>query len=171
MAKKNAIGLKALLIGDIAVDGGAGTTLTELVGDTVRGTASLTSTTVESTPILIEESDDPIMNIITGGGIFSFVWSSYNLDPDVLVQFFGGSVTGTAPNKIWAAPDLIPNIEKTVQGETANGIVAKAARVQISAEMALNFQKETPGQINFVGTVLKPTKVDEPKLTIGTPAP
>lgn len=165
MAKKRAIGLKALLMGPVAADGGMGTALTELVGNTVRGTASLTSTPLETTDILEEESDDPIESITTGGGVFTFVWSSYNIAPEVLVTAFGGTIVGG----MWEAPDVIPTIEQSVKGETRNGIVAEAPRVKISADLALNMQIATPGQINFTGTILKPTKAATPKLRIGTP--
>lgn len=167
MAKKRAIGLKSILWGAIAVDGGMSTALTEIVGNTVRGTAVLNSTPVETTEILEEETDDPIESINTGGGVFTFVWSSYNIDPTVLVAAFGGTVA----LGMWKAPDVLPIIEQSIKAETRNGVIMEAPRVKITAELALNMQIENPGQINFTGTVLKPTKVATPKISIGTPTP
>src|SRR5690606_17833231 len=116
--------------------------------------------------IMEEETDDPIESITTGGGVFTFVWSSYNIDPTVLVKAFGGTVvTG-----MWNAPDVLPTIEQSIKAETRNGIVMEAPRVKITAELALNMQIENPGQINFTGTILKPTKAATTKLSIGTPA-
>ncbi|MEN0095895.1 MAG: hypothetical protein AAGB30_10970 [Pedobacter sp.] len=171
MAKKNAIGLKSILIGAIANDGGMGTSLTEVFGQTVKGSAVLSSTPVESTSIEVEETSDPIMDIVTGGGAFEYKWSSYNLDADALVAAFGGNTSGSAPNKIWEAPDSIPTIEKSIKAETANGIQVSSPRVSIKAELTFNFQKENPAQIAFTATVLVPTKASTSKLTIGTPAP
>lgn len=165
MAKKRAIGLKSILMGPVGADGGMGTTLTELVGNTVRGTAVLNSSPVEKTELLEEESDDPIEILRTGGGVFTYVWSSYNIAAEVLVAAFGGTVVGG----MWEAPDEIPDIEMSIKAETRNGIVIEAARVNISAELALNTQKETAGQVNFTGTIMKPTKAGTPKLRIGTP--
>lgn len=167
MAKKRAIGLKSILMGAIGADGGMGTSLTELVGNTVRGTAVLNSTPVETNDIMEEETDDPIESINIGGGIFTFVWSSYNIAPEVLKAAFGGSINATT--EMWEAPDVLPTIEQSIKAETRNGIVMQAPRVKITAELALNMQLENPGQINFTGTILKPTKAATPKLQIGTP--
>lgn len=169
MAKKRAIGLKNILMGNIGVDGGMGTALTEVVGNTVRGTAVLNSTPLETNDILEEETDDPIESITTGGGVFTFVWSSYNLAPEVLKAAFGGTINATSG--MWEAPDVLPTIEQSIKAETRNGIVVEAPRVKITAELALNMQIENPGQINFTGTILKPTKAATPKLQIGTPTP
>ncbi len=167
MAKKRAIGLKSILMGDVGADGGMGTALTELVGNTVRGTAVLNSTPLEQTDILEEETDDPIEVITTGGGVFTFVWSSYNIDPTVLVAAFGGAVVAG----MWEAPDVIPEIEMSIKAETRNGIVVEAPRVKVSAELALNMQLAAPGQVNFTGKIMKPTKAATSKLRIGTPTP
>lgn len=167
MATKTAIGLKSLLMGPVGADGGMGTALTEVVGATVRGTATVISTPLETNEIMIEESDDPIESIVTGGGVYTFNWSSYNLAPEVLKEAFGGTID--AATGMWEAPDILPTIERSIKAETRNGIVVQAPRVKISAELALNMQLENPGQVNFVGTVLKPTKTGTPKLSIGKP--
>lgn len=167
MAKQTAIGLKSILMGDVGADGGMGTTLTELVGDTVRGTAVLNSTPIESTDIMTEESDDPLLSITTGGGVFTFVWSSYNIDPTVLKKAFGGAINATTG--VWEAPDKLPDIYQSIKAETRNGVIVQAVNVKITAELSLNMQVDSPGQINFTGKVLKATKESTPKITIGIP--
>lgn len=167
MPKTRSIGLKNLLMGPPAADGGMGTALTELVGNTVRGTAVLNSTPIETTDLMEEESDDPIEVLRTGGGVFQYVWSSYNVDPSVLVAFFGGTINAT--DGMWEAPDIIPTTEMSIKSETRNGLITEAARVEVTPELAMNMQIENAGQINFVGKVMKPTKAATPKLRIGKP--
>ena len=92
MAKK-VYGLKAITIGDIAGDGGMGTVLTEIFGETVLGTAVLESTepTVENIPI--EESALPIESLTTAEAVFTLKASTYNIAAATMKKLFGGIAT------------------------------------------------------------------------------
>jgi hypothetical protein len=87
---KHTFGLQSVLMGDPENDGGMGLSLTE-VGETVSGTAEMTTTDPTITDITIEESDSPIESIVTPG-ISQFAWSTYNVEASKLVRFFGGAV-------------------------------------------------------------------------------
>lgn len=163
--KKTTIGLDSVLIGPIAGDGGMGTTLTEL-GSIVAGTPVLTIPAPTTSEIPVEESDEPEFVTVTAGAK-TIAFSSYNVDPSVLVDLFGGAVTGTAPNQIWSAPDTIPVVERSVRMLSRTGYNADMPRVQLTPDLSLNFQRDTPGQINITGTVLKPTKANTPSITLG----
>ncbi|HEY8687666.1 MAG TPA: hypothetical protein VIM07_00410 [Chitinophagaceae bacterium] len=88
---KHTFGLQNVEMGKVAVDGGMGTVLTA-VGETVSGTAEMTTTDPTITDITIEESDSPIESIVEAG-ITQMAWSTYNVDGDQLVKFFGGVFT------------------------------------------------------------------------------
>jgi len=85
---KHTFGLQNVLMGNIAADGGVGTSLVA-VGETVSGTAEMTTTDPTITDIMIEESDSPIESIVQAG-ITEMKWSTYNIDGGQLLKFFGG---------------------------------------------------------------------------------
>ncbi|WP_256013109.1 hypothetical protein [Desertivirga xinjiangensis] len=159
MAKK-VYGLKAITIGDIAVDGGMGTTLTEIFGQTVAGTAVLESTEPVVENIPIEESSLPFDSITTEEAVFTLRASTYNISADTMLLLFGGTVTGTGENKTWSAPvdGVVPSIEKSVVAETKSGIKFNFVRMKLSGALEATFDKTRLGQINWTGTVLIPTK-------------
>jgi hypothetical protein len=87
-----ALGLTNVLMGDIAVDGDMGTVLTA-VGDTVAGSASMTTSDDAKTDFNIEESSSPVMSIVTTPGTVTFNWSTYNNSAAELFRVFGGTFT------------------------------------------------------------------------------
>jgi len=153
-------------VGAIANDGGPGTALTELFGDTVPGTAVLETTEASTQDITIEESDDPIETITTEPQRWTLAFHSYNLSPEVLQTLFGGTVT----SGVWEAPDKAPSVEMTVQVETMSSMVITMPRVKLTAKMTMNFDKTQLGRIEITGTVLNPTKEGVGKISIGDPA-
>lgn len=165
--KKNTIGLQSVLIGPIAVDGGMGTTLSPITS-IVEGSPIITIPAPTTTEIGVEESDEPEF-ITTTQGAKTIAFSTYNADPTLLVDLFGGTVTGTAPNQIWAAPAVLPIVERSIRMVSKTGYHAEMPRVRLTPDIALNFQKATPGQVNIVGTILQPTKANTPSITLGQP--
>lgn len=167
---KTVYGLKSILIGDIAVDGGMGTTLAELLGATVKDSAKLTSTepTLEDVPI--EESSEPIDSIQTNDPVFTLEASTYNIALEVLAKFFGGTVTGTAPNQTYTPPVGLPVVvlEQSVQVETKGAMKFKFVRMKLTAALDLGFKKSGLGQINWKAKMLTPTKAATPSFTVET---
>lgn len=98
MAKK-VFGLASVKIAPIAGDGGMGTALTT-VGETVSGTATMTSEDNTVTDFNIEESDSPVESIVSQAGKITFAWSSYNIAYNTLVKLLGG--TGNLPRPVGA---------------------------------------------------------------------
>ncbi|MBC7948654.1 MAG: hypothetical protein H7Y42_12275 [Chitinophagaceae bacterium] len=88
---KHVFGLANIEMGPIAGDGGMGTAL-EIVGETVSGTALLTSEDPTVTDFNIEESDSPVESISTQGKV-TLAWSSFNVDGYTMSKFFGGTYT------------------------------------------------------------------------------
>lgn len=92
---KYKIGLDNILMGDIAEDGGMGTSLAP-IGDTVIDSAKLETAEGTLTDFNIEESSQPVYSIKADGKT-TISWSTYNNDVDNLVRLFGGTkVAGSA---------------------------------------------------------------------------
>ncbi len=87
---KHTLGLTSVKMGAIAGDGGMGTVL-DLIGETVSGTATLTTEDNTTTDFTIEESDSPVESIVTARGKISFAWSSYDVSALNMYKFFGGT--------------------------------------------------------------------------------
>ncbi len=89
MAKK-IFGLAALKISDVASDGGMGTALTT-IGETVSGTATMTTEDNTVTDFTIEESDSPIESIVSQAGKITFAASTYKVDYNTAKKLLGGT--------------------------------------------------------------------------------
>lgn len=161
-------GLDSVKIGPIAGDGGLSTTLVE-VESIVVGTPVVTIPVPTKTEIPVEDSDEPAF-VTSAPGAKTCTFSTYNVDASILVDLFGGTFTGVSPNQIWAAPDVVTDVERSVVMTSRTGLVVTMPRVLLSVDMALNFQRDSPGQINILGTVLKPAKVGVKAFTAGVPA-
>lgn len=94
MAKKTIKGLKSILIGDIAADGGMGITLAEILGATVSGTAILESTEPTTQAITIEESSLDYDSVVTSEGTYTLKASTYNVGAIAMQLLFGGIISG-----------------------------------------------------------------------------
>lgn len=166
-------GLKAITVGPVAGDGGMGTTLTEIFGQTVLGTAVLESTEPTTQDINIEESAIAIENLTTEEAKFSLKASTYNVSAETMLELFGGAITGTAPNQTWTAPvdGSVPVVERSVTAESKSGIKFNFVRMKLVAGLSVAFDKTKLGQINWTGTVLLPAKAATApwNIVFGTP--
>jgi hypothetical protein len=90
--QKYDLGLMNAMMGNIAVDGDMGTSLTA-VGDTVADSATMTTSSDTTVDFKIEESDSPIKTITTVPGTITVTWSTYNNSVDQLIRLFGGTKT------------------------------------------------------------------------------
>lgn len=163
-------GLINVKMGPVAVDGGMGDTLAA-VGETVSGTMDMTTTDPTITDFNIEESDSPVESIVSTPGKIALAWSTYDVGGPNLVKFFGGTYTaqaGTDPAS-WAAPDSMLNQEVSLEITDKKGNVVTIPRAKISAKMGISFKKDKLGQVDITATVLQPTKVGTPRLTIANP--
>lgn len=99
---KHTYGLTKIEIGDIAGDGGVATTFTE-VGETVIGTAKMSSEQGTTTDFFIEESDSPTETVQSTPPKITLAWSTHNVDSNTLSKFFGGTaVAALGANRITA---------------------------------------------------------------------
>jgi hypothetical protein len=163
MAEVRSIGIKSLKIGDILPDGGMATTLAALA-ITFQGSAILETGDPTVTNFFGEESDDPIETTSTPG-VTTLKWAITDFDPDTLVKVFGGTKSGTTPEK-WLAPAAEASIEKSIELISKKDLHFEIPRAKIMAKLSANLGKENLAQIVITATVLVPTKADLSKLTI-----
>jgi hypothetical protein len=161
---KHTFGLANVEMGAIAGDGGMGTSLVA-VGETVSDTAIVSSEDNTVTDFTVEESDSPVESIVSARGKLTFAWSTFNVEADNLVKFFGGTKV-TGPPVKWQAPDAFPDIEQSLKLTDKKGNVVEIPRAKLSPKFGLSFQKTKLGQVDIVATVLQPTKAGEKRITI-----
>ena len=157
------LGLAQIEIGDIAPDGGMGTTL-DILGYTNKDSCSFTQEEPEVTDFFAEEVDDPVVSI-SKAGAQTFNFSVMDPDVKTLQKFMGGTVTGTGATAKWEAPASIPTIEKSVKITPQRGLVFSIPRMKLDAKLNGQFSKTNIFVIDVVGKVLVPTKSGEPKLS------
>jgi hypothetical protein len=162
------LGLTSLKLGAIAGDGGMGTSLVVL-GNTVADTAILATEEGQTADFSIEESDDPVYSIVSQKGKTTFSWSCYDVDADILLQFFGGTVAA-GPPQVWSAPDTVPELEQSIELVPKTGGKIEIVRAKISAKLNWSMNKTKLAQIDIVATVLAPTKAATPPYKITNPS-
>ncbi len=159
MSEKRTFGLKSIKVGDVAVDGGMGTTLAVL-GVTDEGSATFTKGEDTSKEFFCEESDDPI-ETVTKKGITTLEWGIVDVSPATLVKVFGGTVDVTVPAvPVWEPPSSAAVIEKSIEVITKTDVKIEIVRAKISASMDLKLGKEAIGSVKIKATVLTPTKLN-----------
>lgn len=159
---ENIYGLTAIKMGDPELDGGMCLAPVEVFGQTVTGSAIITTTDPTTSDIECEEKDDPILSI-TNKGTMNLAFSTYNIDPASLQKAFGGTVTGDT----WEAPDSSPEIIQSIRLETKNSRFVELPKVKLNPRLGIAFDKTTPGKIDFTCTILAPDKAGEPKMRVG----
>ncbi|MEX6691258.1 hypothetical protein QTN47_27360 [Danxiaibacter flavus] len=171
MAKKAFYGLEYIKMGNVAPDGGMGTSLTTL-GGIVEGTPILEVPEGTTTDFNIEDSDEPYYSV-TVPGKKTLKLSVYDIDVYILQKLWGGTVipgaTQTDP-PTWQAPASQPQIEQSVEIKHRLGGVIKIARGKVVTTSQLKFQKNGLGQLDLTITILAPEKSGVPSwsMTAGT---
>lgn len=162
MAKKF-YALKSITMGAPAEDGGMGTTLTEVLGATVKGTATLTSTTPETAEVEIEEIDTLYDELETKAAVWTLAASTYNVSASTMQKFFGGTIA----LGVWSAPTTgTVQVYQSVVAETRTGIKASFVKMKLTGTANLAFDKSKLGQIDWTGKVLTPDKAATPAMSI-----
>ena len=174
MSQKYGLGLVSISMGAIAGDGGMGTSLSAL-GNTVQGSATLTSGDDTTTDFNIEEQDDPVQSIVSQKGKKTLAWSCYDVDGATLYKLFGGTYTpynATGPvQEKWDAPAASVTLYQSIAIVDKNGNTINIVRALITAKFNWSFTKDKLAQIDLTAAVLTPTKANTPPITILYPLP
>jgi hypothetical protein len=154
------IGLSSIKVGDIASDGGMGTTLAVL-GQTFQDTCKFGQGDPEEMEFYSEESDDPVF-VASKAGKTTFSFSIMNPELETLKATLGGTITAADAEAetpaTWEPPDTMPIIEQSVRITPKQGIAFDIPRMKISAKINGEFSKKGLLLIEVTGTALKPTK-------------
>lgn len=156
------LGLSKIEVGDMAADGGMGTTLATL-GYTYQDTCTMSQDDPETTEHYAEEVDDPVV-VLSRAGKTNFNFSIMDADLNTLKALLGGEVTGTGAAQKWEAPDKIPTIEKSVRITPEQGLKFEIPRMKLTSKINATFSKSGIMLIDVVGTVLQPTKSGTKKM-------
>lgn len=151
-------GLAQLKIGNIANDGGMGTTLTAL-GYITEDSFKINTEDGTTTDFMVEEIDDPIFSRTTAGKL-SFEFEIANPDATVLVTVFGGS---SDTNGAYTPPSSAPVIEKSLEVIPNQGFGFKVPRAKITAKFSDTLGKNQLLKVVVTAQILAPTKTGEPK--------
>lgn len=164
MSELRTIGLTSLKMGDIAVDGGMGTVLTE-VGKILKDSCELTQDDSSVTDFNCEELDDPIESIeILGKRTLKFAIADYT--PATLERILGGQATGVAPADEWSAPSTSPGIEQSFEIITPKGVKFEIVRATVRGKLTAKFSKTGLAQIDVTCQILTPTKAATAPITL-----
>lgn len=156
MAELRSIGLTSIEIGDVAVDGGMGTTMAPL-GVTYQDTAELVRDDPEVTEIYSEENDEP-EEVLETKGPAKLRWSLMNVTPEEAVKVLGGTVTGTGDTAEYEAPAVKAAIEKSIKITTKSNLVISIPRAKIYAKENFQFRKKGVLLIDVEARILQPAK-------------
>lgn len=164
MAELRTIGLTSLKMGNIAVDGGMGTTLA-VIGNIYKDSCELSQEDASVTDIEAEEVDDPVESIeILGKRTLKFSIMDYSAD--TLVKVLGGTSTGTP--KVWNAPTTSPNIEQSIEIITPKGVKINIVRCKVMAKLTAKFSKTGVALVDVTCKILTPTKAATAPIMITT---
>ena len=174
MAAKYGLGLVSMELGNIAGDGGISTGFTVL-GNTVAGSAQLTSSDDTTTDFNIEESDTPVQSIVSAKGKLTLAWSCYDVDGATLQRLFGGTYTpynASGPiHEKYEPPAVSPTLEQSIRVTDKKGNILAIVRAQISAKFNWSFAKDKLAQVDISADILTPTKVNTAPYSITYPDP
>lgn len=167
MAEERSLGLKALKIGDVAVDGGMGTSLA-VIAYTEKDSAKIVTTDPELKEFFVEEVTDPIEVIVTKPSVMTLELSIHDVAPATLVKVLGGAATGTPA--VYTPPTTTTDIEKSIEITTLTDHVVKIVRAKIVANFDWSLNRQELSRVKIKATVLAPQKADTAPYTITMPA-
>lgn len=153
---KYTIGIAAITLGAVAVDGGPGTSLAAL-GLTLADSCKLNQDDPETTSFFAEEQEAAVY-VKTKAGAITLTFQIMNPDTATLVSLFGGSTNGATPNKTWNMPATTPTIEQTVKIAPQDGMTMIIPRGSVAAKLNGEFSRKNLFVIDVTVTALTPTK-------------
>lgn len=171
---KSLKGYKAFRMGAIGADGGMGTVLTAL-GTTVKGSVNATTSDAITKDFNIEEQTEAFESVVTAQPQLSGVLEIYDVDPDIAVKLWGGTVTstgtGATKKKVFTPPVVFVPLEVSSEIESLNGAVLSIVRTQLLPKWNLSFQDEELGKLVVAWKALGAKKAATASYTLSVPDP
>lgn len=158
-----------VLGGNIAVDGSAGTVLTNL-GKVLEDTIEVNPVAVTTQNFKAQGESSPFLSVSTRGfreGRFEVA----TMDKEMIADWTGGSVTGVGAAMVYHDPIGDPNIEKTLKFIDSEGVAWLYPRCKINADLDGKFRNGVLNKLVIAFTVMQPTKAGVSSFSYGNPAP
>lgn len=159
-------GVAKIEVGDVAVDGGPGTTL-DILGYSDRDSPV---TQVEADPTLdrlyAHEIDTPLDTEVTGGEM-PFIWTVVDPDVETLAAIFGGTVTGTGDTATYGLPSSKSMFNKTVKITPKKGLVCTIVNAAFYGKINADYAKAGKFAVDCVAEPQQPTKADTAPVIYG----
>lgn len=154
------IGVSAITLGNVASDGGPGTSLAPL-GLTNEGSCKLNQADPDTTNFFAEEQDSAVFSFSKAGAT-TVTFQILNPDTATLKAVFGGSIGVATVNSkqvsTWNMPASVPTIEQTVQITPQQGMVVIIPRGLVTAKLNGELAKKNLFMIDVTVTALAPIK-------------
>jgi hypothetical protein len=168
-------GLTKIEFGEVAGDGGMGTSLTQYA-DTEKDTVKLTSTDPETKEFLVNEKVDPIKIITTKDSVKTIELGMYDMSGSVLAAFMGGTATAYAAgppvvHATYTPPSTTQDIERSIRLTTDTGHIFEVVRGKLSSNFDWAFTRSDLGRLKVKITILAPTKANTDAFKIIYPDP
>lgn len=167
MPEERSLGLKKIEIGDIAADGGVGTSLTQ-IALTEKDTAKITTTEPEVKEFFVEEESAPIEVIVTKDPMMSLEFNIHDISPATLVKVFGGTAEGTPA--VYTPPSQTVDIEQSIKVTSLRDHVISIVRAKIIASFDWSLNRQELSRVKIKATALTPNKASTAAWTITMPA-
>lgn len=163
--KTRSIGLRAILIGEVAVGGGMPDDMEQLAR-TLRGTANFTTEQDQTQDFYCEEYPDaPEESVVSEKGLKNLTFNIMEWDNNVLTKVFGGSVKGATVTdetgashtvQKYVAPKDYVEIEMAVRAITPYKVGIDIPRAKILARFIWNMTRTEIAQIEIVARAMSP---------------
>lgn len=162
-------GLDKIEVGDVAVDGGPGTSLATL-GFTDRDSPV---TMVEADPTIdrlyAHEIDTPLDTEVTGGES-PFIFTVVDPDLATMAEIFGGTVTGTGSTATYSMPSTKVIKRQTVKITPKKGLIVTIVDGAMYGKINGDWAKAGKVAIDVVVEPQQPTKADTDPIIWGPEA-
>lgn len=132
-----------------------GSTTYEPLGYTTLDSFQMETPEGTTTEFFVEESDSPVFATTTSGSK-TITFEVANPDLESFQEVFGGTITGTAPNRKLEFPATAPILEKAMRVKTKFGYNLIWPRVTLKATLGANLGKNAMLTYTVTATVLAP---------------
>jgi hypothetical protein len=162
----HSVGLKKILVGDVAEGVSAMPAAMTALGRTYKGTADFSSEEGTVTDFFCEEEEEPFDSVVSQKGATTFKFCVTEWDNASLTKIFGGTtktenatIDGKAYTGLakYVAPSDLVQKEFSVRVISKNGVVVDIPRAKVTAKFKWNMAMTEVSQIDISCKVLSAT--------------
>lgn len=156
------VGLLKIEVGALEADGGESTAY-EVLGNTLKDSASITQEDNETHEFEVEEEDEPIGSVLVKKGTTTIKWELVEWEASLLVKLFGGTATAG----VWEEPDQMTEPERSIRITPRVGNPFTYPRCKLNCKIEYEANRTGIARIVVSAKKLKPTKAGEPAFKWG----